>query len=95
MTEVLEVIKETGGVKKFKELAQAITLPEAEKLELRRLFADIALCPAIRNKALPRSCLRRALCVYLSHFVVEMKVAYAIIVLISGSRFAVNHRKTA
>jgi hypothetical protein len=27
MTEVLEVIKETGGVKKFKDLAEAMTVP--------------------------------------------------------------------
>jgi hypothetical protein len=32
MTEMLEVIKETGGVKKFKELAEAITLPEPDAI---------------------------------------------------------------
>jgi hypothetical protein len=30
MTDVLEVIKETGGVKKFRELAEAMTVTEPE-----------------------------------------------------------------
>jgi len=34
MTEVLDVIKESGGVKKFRELAEAMTVPEGDVVAL-------------------------------------------------------------